>query len=285
MAVLTNNQRIDNYEVIRLIKENNYCETYRVEDEKEEPFFLKLFIIKNTPEKMLDGNHHVSCIELMSKLRHKNIVSYIEHGTYQDDAVGMCEYVVTNYFSGELLADKLQREGPLGIDVAVNILKNVLEGLKYMHERTLFHNDITPRNIMLSEKTGGVAELIDMSHVSKYVSGSPSFDTSDLDERYQSNTTFAGMYNNATDLFSAVALFYTMLTNRVPWDVAFPDDAPRKDRIKIVKEARKQPSNLDNLIVDEGFKRILKKGLCVNGTCKYADVDILFDALQKPNKA
>ena len=284
MAVLTNNQRIDNYEVIRLIKENNYCETYRVEDEKEEPFFLKLFIIKNTPEKMLDGNHHVSCIELMSKLRHKNIVSYVEHGTYQDDAVGMCEYVVTNYFSGELLADKLQREGPLGIDVAINILKNVLEGLKYMHERTLFHNDITPRNIMLSERTGGNAELIDMSHISKYVGGSPSFDTSDLDERYQSNTTFAGMYNNATDLFSAVALFYTMLTNRIPWDVAFSDDAPRKDRIKIVKEARKTPLNLDDLMVDEGFKRILMKGLCVNGTCKYADVDILLDDLQNPNK-
>lgn len=35
MAVLTNNQRIDNYEVIRLIKENNYCETYRVEDERK----------------------------------------------------------------------------------------------------------------------------------------------------------------------------------------------------------------------------------------------------------
>ncbi len=284
MALLNISQRIEKYEVVRLIKENNYCETYRVEDEKEEPFFLKLFIIKNTPEKMLDKDHHVSCVNLMSKLRHKNIVSYVERGTYHDDTVGECEYVVTNYFSGELLADKLQREGALRIDVAVQILKNVLEGMKYMHERSLFHNDITPRNIMLSEKTGGIAELIDMSHVSKYVGGSPSFDTSDLDERYQSNTTFAGMYNNATDLFSAVALFYTMLTNRIPWDVTFSDDAPRKDRIKIVKEARKKPLNLDNLIVDEGFKRILMKGLCVNGTCKYADVDILLDDLQNPNK-
>ena len=54
MAILSNNQRIGNYEVKRLIKENNYCETYRVEDEKEEPFFLKLFVLKNTPEKMLN---------------------------------------------------------------------------------------------------------------------------------------------------------------------------------------------------------------------------------------
>ena len=45
MAILNRKLRIGKYEVKRLIKENNYCETYRVEDEKEEPFFLKLFIL------------------------------------------------------------------------------------------------------------------------------------------------------------------------------------------------------------------------------------------------
>ena len=284
MAVLTNSQRIGKYEIKRLIKENLYCETYRVEDANEEPFFMKLFILKNTPEKMLNDEHKVTCIEVMSKLRHKNIVSFVEQGTYQNEEVGECAYVVTNYFSGELLADKLQREGVLPIDEALRIIKDVLEGMKFMHERNLFHNDITPRNIMLSEKTGGVAELIDLSHVSKYIGGSPSFDTSDLDERYQSNTTFVGMYNNATDLFSAVALFYTMLTNRVPWDVTIPEGTERKERIKIVKEARKTALNLDDIKIDEGFKRILAKGLCSNGICKYADVDILLDDLQNPNK-
>lgn len=284
MAVLTNNQHIGNYEVKRLIKESLYCETYRVEDANEEPFFLKLFVLKNTPEKMLNEEHKVICIEVMSKLRHKNIVSFVEQGTYHNEEVGECDYVVTNYFSGELLADKLQREGTLPIDEAVKIMMDVLEGLKFMHERSFFHNDVTPRNIMLSEKTDGVAELIDLSHVSKYIGGSPSFDTSDLDERYQSNTTFVGMYNNATDLFSAVALFYTMLTNRVPWDVTIPEGTERKERIKIVKEARKTALNLDDIKIDEGFKRILAKGLCANGTCKYADVDILLDDLQNPNK-
>ena len=284
MAILNNNQKIGNYEVIRLIKENNYCETYRVEDEKGEPFFLKLFILKNTPEKMLDDKHKVTCIETMSKLRHKNIVSFVEQGVYQDDTVGGCIYAITNYFSGELLADKLLREGPLPIEEAIRIIKDVLEGLKYMHEHNLFHNDITPRNVMLSERTGGTAELIDMSHVSKYVGGSPTFDTSDLDERYQSNITFAGMYHNATDLFSTVALFYTMLTNRVPWDITIPEGASRKDRIKIAKDARKISLNLDDLKIDEGYKRILLKGLNVNGTCKYADAELLLEDLQNPNK-
>jgi transitional endoplasmic reticulum ATPase len=284
MAILNNKQHIGKYEVVRLIKENSYCETYRVEDEKEEPFFLKLFVLKNTPAKMLDDNHKVACIDYMSKLRHKNIVSYIERGIYSDEQVGECQYVVTNYFNGELLADKLMREGSMSIDDAVKVLNDILEGLNFMHERSLFHNDITPRNIMLSEKTGGTAELIDMSHVSKYVGGSPSFDTSDLDERYQSNTTFIGMYNNSTDIFSVVALFYTMLTNRVPWDIHIPEGADRKERIRIVKEARKTPLNLDDLNIDEGYKRIIQKGLNVNGTCKYADAELLIADLQNPNR-
>ena len=284
MAILTNNQRIGNYEVKRLIKENNYCETYRVEDDKEESFFLKLFVLKNTPEKMLDEEHHLSCIHLMSKLRHKNIVTYVEHGIYQNEEVGDCEYVVTNYFSGELLVDKIQREGRLPADEAAGIMKEVLEGLKYMHKRNIFHNDITPRNIMLSERTGGTAELIDMSHISKFVGGSPLFDTSDLDERYHSNLSFAGLYNNTTDLFSAIAVFYTMLTGRIPWDIAFPQEATRKERIRIVKEARKTPINWESLDVDEGFKRILQKGLDTNGVCKYTDVDTLIEDLHNPSE-
>ena len=284
MPVLSNNQHIGKYEVKRLIKENNYCETYRIEDENETPFFLKIFILKNTPEKMLDENHKVVSIDYLSKLRHKNIISYVEQGTFSDEQVGECEYVITNYFSGELLADKLMREGCMSVEDAVKVMLDILDGLKYMHERSLFHNDITPRNIMLSERTGGIAELIDMSHISKYVGGSPSFDTSDLDERYQSSTTFVGMYNNATDLFSVVSLFYTMLTNRVPWDVELPEGTDRKDRIKIVKEARKTPLNLDDLKIDEGYKRIIQKGLSVNGTCKYADAELLIGDLKNPNR-
>ena len=233
---------------------------------------------------MLDENHKVVCVEYMSKLRHKNLVSFIEQGAYSDEQVGECEYVVTNYFSGELLADKLMREGSMSIEDAVKVMYGILDGLKFMHERNLFHNDITPQNIMLSERTGGIAELIDMSHVSKYIGGSPTFDTSDLDERYQSNITFAGMYNNATDLFSAVSLFYTMLTNRIPWDVEIPEEADRKERIKIVKEARKASLNLDDLKIEEGYKRILQKGLNINGTCKYADVELLIGDLQNPNR-
>lgn len=282
MAILQDNQTIGKYVVKRPIKENHYCETYRVEDEKEEPFFLKLFILKNTPENLLNEDHQVNSIALISKLQHKNIISFVESGELDNEQVGKCQYVITNYFSGELLADKIQREGKLPLEQALQILKEIVEGLRYLHNQGYYHNDITPRNIMLSERTDGSAEIIDMSHLSKFVCGAPAFDTSDLDERFQSNSAFNGIYNEPTDYFSALAVFYIMLTGRVPWDIDIPEGSNRKERIKMAKAARKQPLKLDDIEASEGIRRILAKGLG-NGTCSYTNADVLLKDLNHPD--
>lgn len=228
MPILQPNQSIGKYEVKRLIKENHYCETYRVEDDNETPFFLKLYVIKNMPEKMLTEEGKVKSIIIASRLKHKNLISFVESGDMETESVGRCQYVVTDYCSGGLLADHIAKENKLNQEVSVAILKNILCGLAYMHEQHFYHNDITPRNIMISKLPDGEAELIDLGHVSGFVGGAPPFDTSDLDERYQMNMTFAGLYGDASDLFSALAVFYTMLTDRVPWDVEFPEGSDRK---------------------------------------------------------
>ena len=284
MAVLTNNQHIGKYEVKRLIKENLYCETYRVEDANEEPFFLKIFVLKNTPTKMIDNDGWLRYINISKRLSHKNIISFVECGTYETEETGICQYVVTNYCNGELLADKLQREGKLPLKEAERIFQDVLEGLKYMHNQNILHNDITPRNIMLSERTGE-AELIDMSHVSTYVSGAPPFDTSDLDERYQSTAASVGLYNCNSDLFSAVGVFYTMLTGRIPWDVVLPEGADRKTRILVTKEARKEPLPVSDVAAPVNIIRILKQGNIIHGMCIYKSVDELRnDMLDKEDR-
>ena len=40
----------------------------------------------------------------------------------------------------------------------------------------------------------------------------------------------------------------------------------------------------DDIKLDDGYKRILTKGLCINGAYKYTDVDHLLKDLQNPNK-
>lgn len=54
MAIIKTGQRVGRYSVQSLTKENLYTETYRVEDENQDPFFLKAYIMKIMPEKMIN---------------------------------------------------------------------------------------------------------------------------------------------------------------------------------------------------------------------------------------
>ena len=175
--ILKQGQIIDNkWNVVYPIKENPYAESYRVEDESGNPYFMKIYRLKNTPEKLIEQGD-VKEIMWSLAIKHKNIISLVDNGGYSNEE-GECRYMVANYFSGELLSEMLQREGKIDPSVATKIFIEMLEGLQYMHNMPggCLHNDITPTNVMLSSKTGGTAELIDLGHVSQGFMGTPPFD-------------------------------------------------------------------------------------------------------------
>jgi len=281
--ILKEGQIIDNrWHVVYLIKENSYAESYRVEDESGNPYFMKVYRLKNTPEKLIVEGE-VTEIAVCRQLSHKNIVSYISDGVYQDEA-GECRYLIATYFSGELLSELLQhkKKKKLGKEAAVKIFIEMLQGLQYLHERpgVLLHNDINPTNVMLSKKTGGVAELIDMGHVSPCFMGNAPFDTADLDPRYASGQSFLGKYDERNDIFAATGVFYTMLTGRVPWDVEFTPGMSRKERIRLVQKARGDQGeiNVDD-IEDEKLQAIVACGLSLGYNDRYESVDEMLNDL------
>ena len=287
MSILKEGQKIEKYSVVYLIKANPYCETYRIADEEDTPYFLKLYLIKNIPSRLLNEDGEVNEIAFCRQLSHRNIISLVDSGRLMIPE-GVCHYMITTYFSGELLAEKIQREGKIEPEEATHIITEVLHGLDYMHNqepRMLLHNDITPHNIMLSEKTGGIPELIDMGHVSYPCSGKATFDTTDLDVEYCSSQTFVGMYEEKSDLFAAMAVFYTMLTGHAPWHVELSDDMTRAERIARVKAARKQPLDLSEPNLDDALKRILTRGLAAVYDERYSNAKQILRDLANPDEA
>lgn len=145
MNLLKENQRINQYIVQGRIKGDTYKETYRVVDADERPFFLKIFAKKNMPPKLVDDQGGVMEIKMCERLVHPNIISYVGNGTVQTE-VGECPYYVTTYFNGELLAERIRLKKRIPVDDALNILRGILDGLKYMHSQVppVIHNDIHP---------------------------------------------------------------------------------------------------------------------------------------------
>ena len=281
MSVLKKDDHFAGYTVQSLLKENVYSETYRVVDDNDEAYFLKLFKLKNMPEKMLRQGV-VKEIRYCSQLKHTNLIGYIKDGQERLES-GDYQYLVTNYFSGELLVEKIAREGKIEMESALDLFMQVLEGVRYMHEQRppLIHNDITPSNIMLSAKTGGVPELIDMGHVSERANGNPLFETSDLDTLYRANETFIGVFDEQSDIFSATAVLFTMLTGKAPWDVELPADNNRSEQGSRVRRYRKTHDlDFSGVNLPVWLVNVLRKGLALDYQHRYESIELLMNAIR-----
>lgn len=273
MGVLKQNDNVGKFKVQCQIKQNEYTETYKVIGENGDSYFLKLYVLKRMPARLLDKEtHQVAEIALLRKIKHPNIVSYIDDGIFQTE-VGECHCVVTNYFTGEVLSDLIAREGKLTEEKALTIFRGVLQGLKHLHEQNFCHNDLTPSNIMLSDNLNGTPEIIDLGHIAKPCLGKVPFDTNDLDADYCANQCAAGIFNEETDLFSVVAMLYDMLTGSSPWHVDISNSIPFEQKISRLKIYRKSNAlDIESLALSDNVKRVLKRGLMSSVDERYHNV-------------
>jgi dual specificity protein kinase YAK1 len=109
-------------------------------------------IISNDPKWLLQS---VEEVKILRNLQHRNILKYHEHFNFRSH---MC--IVTELL-GVSLYEAIQVNQYRGFSLYIvrNIIKEVLEGLCYLHSENVIHCDLKPENIMLTRE-GGV-KIID----------------------------------------------------------------------------------------------------------------------------
>src|SRR3989441_8960865 len=83
-------------------------------------------------------------IELAARLTHPHILPLHDSGTAQGSL-----YYVMPYVEGETLRERLEREGQLPLEQAVQIAREVADALSHAHSHDVVHRDIKPENILL----------------------------------------------------------------------------------------------------------------------------------------
>jgi serine/threonine-protein kinase len=140
------------------------------------------------------------------KLNHPNIVTTFDYG--EQDGLA---YLAMELLEGTDLRSRLMEESVAPAE-AVEIARQVAEGLAYAHERGVVHRDVKPGNIMLSEQ--GQAKIMDFGlarmraadHKTStgMVLGTP---------RYMSPEQISGLpIDQRSDIFSLGIVLYEMLT-------------------------------------------------------------------------
>ena len=67
-------------------------------------------------------------------------------------------YIVTEYCAQGDLRNYLRNHKPLSEENALQFLKDIMNGFKYMYERDIMHRDLKPANILLH---GGKLKISD----------------------------------------------------------------------------------------------------------------------------
>lgn len=87
-------------------------------------------------------------------LAHPNIVEIYDVGEYKGH-----HYIVMEYVAGKTLKQVIKERGPLLIDEAIDIMKQLTSAVAEAHSRGIIHRDIKPQNVIV--KADGSVKILD----------------------------------------------------------------------------------------------------------------------------
>jgi serine/threonine protein kinase/Flp pilus assembly protein TadD len=146
----------DRYTIDRVLGRGGMAVVYLARDRKHDrPVAIKVL----RPEIVIgqSAQRFLLEIQILARLQHPNILALLDSGV--TDEAAPRPYYVMPYVEGETLRQRLVREGPLPIDEAKRLVREIGEALHYAHGQGLIHRDVKPENVLLSQGHALVADF------------------------------------------------------------------------------------------------------------------------------
>ena len=213
----TPGQRIDHYEIIRLLGHGGMNHVYLAQD-----LLNSQKVVLKFPNDDLFGNiavfeRYKREAEIGNRLRHP----YIQHLLNIDEE--RCEdYLVTEYIQGRTLRALLEEHAPnpLPPQEAIRIIIQVCEAIAYAHEHGVFHRDIKPENIMILDN--GDIKIIDFGVAllegARRVTWRGLSGTVGTPDYMAPEQLRGGRGTASSDIYAVGAVLFEMLCGRVPFE-------------------------------------------------------------------
>ena len=149
----TKRRTIEHYEIVRKLGAGGSGEVFLANDTLlQRPVVLKIL-----------RTGQLSAVQLRTTvLREARLASAIEHpnvcAIYEVGEDGDQGFIVMQYVPGESL-DRLIARGPASLQLVLSVGIQVADGLQAAHTLGIFHRDLKPQNVMLTD--GGLAKILD----------------------------------------------------------------------------------------------------------------------------
>jgi hypothetical protein len=190
------------------------------------------------------------------QLIHPNIITIFDMG--QDDGR---PFIVMEYLDAETLNKYLARPDAQQVETKIDLMLQICDGLQAAHAHGIFHRDIKPGNLLV--RSNGELKIVDFGiarlaassiTASGLIVGTPDYMSPeqarghDVDQR--------------SDIFSAGAVFYYMLTARKPF-------AAQELTAVLMKVQAEDPLPIRETEAPAALARLVMKALAKNPADRY----------------
>ena len=168
---------------------------------------IKRVDISNLNEKM---NKMWNEIQIMKSLSHPNIIKlYDVHLDIKNEYL----YLIMEYCDGSDLSELIE-DYVLDHKKIQNYMKQIRDGLSYLHSKGIVHRDLKPHNMLLSGDQIKIADfglsvMNDHGHLMKTMCGSPLYMSPEIIEHQK--------YTAKSDLWSIGMILYQMIYRKHPF--------------------------------------------------------------------
>jgi eukaryotic-like serine/threonine-protein kinase len=219
-----------------------------------------------------------------SRISHPHAVSVTDFGESENGVV----FLVMEYLDGRTLKEIIKSEGPMRLDRAVEVLRQVAGALDAAHEQGVVHRDLKSDNIMLSRTNGGEwAKVLDFGIAKIQQSGSRDADITAANlvigtPQYMSpeQCSQSGAIDSRSDIYSLGIILYEMLSAELP----FTGESPT---IIMMKQVQDPPPSIREIRPDlpASVAQIILKALAKQPADRFQTAGQLSEALSSAAKA
>ena len=213
---------LSHYKVIEKIGQGGMGEVYRAEDTN----LSREVAIKVLPEQFTKDPQRLARFEreakLLAQLNHPNIAAI--YGFEHADDV---HYLVLELVPGETLQERVAK-GPVPVEEALEVCRQIAEGVEAAHEKGVIHRDLKPANVKVTPE--GKVKILDFGLAKAFEAEPPVTDISQSPTLTEEMTRAGVILGTAaymspeqargkpvdkrTDIFAFGSVLYELLTGK-----------------------------------------------------------------------
>ena len=274
--------------VTDVLGEGGSAIVYRARDERHGRD-VAVKVIRHAPQIERAAERFSQEIRVAGRLRHPHILPLFDSGTLEDGR----RFFVMPVAQGRPLRDLID-EGPMPVDLAVRLAREIAEALSHLHASGFVHRDVKPENVLVE---AGHSVLTDFGLAVPMLSEPQSASAVEHDvwwttmsshRRFTSMGSIVGTpqymspeallaeapLDGRLDIYALGVVLYEMLTGDLPFGIASPEQLVAR----VMRESL-PPVSGRRTDVPVALDVIIERATARDETSRYATADEMAEAL------